>query len=154
MPPSFHGVPLAGVPCWLPKKLRPLPAHSITEVKLFEGSRWMSRYVSESGRRTPAPWTVSRHVAGSIVGVRVWSRTKKRSFGMRCPSLRTVSQRISALVPWTTNHSGGSGLTIGEAAWPHAIRGAMSGSEPAAASFSRSRLVTFSIITIEKIHNT
>ena len=43
MPPSFHGVPLAGVPCWVPKKLRPLPAHSITEVRLFEGSRSRSR---------------------------------------------------------------------------------------------------------------
>ena len=109
--------------------------------------------MSVSGRRTPAPWTWRRHVAGSMAGVRVWLRTKNRSLGIRWPSRRTVSQRISAFVPWTTNHSGGSGLTIGAAAWPHAIRGTTSGSEPAAASFSRSRLVTFSIITIGNVHN-
>ncbi len=142
MPPSFQGVPLAGVPCWLPKKLRPLPAHSTTDVRPREGSRSRSRRLSESGRRTPLPCTVRRQLAGSIAGVRVWLRTKNRSLGIRWPSSRTVSHRISAFVPRTTNHSGGSGFTIGDALCPHATRGATSGTEAAAASRSRSRLLT------------
>ena len=40
-------------------------------------------------------------------------RTKKRSFGIVYGNPCAASQRISALVPSTVNHSGGSGLTIG-----------------------------------------
>ena len=37
--PSPHWVPGAGVPCWVPKKLRPLPAHSIAVTMSRCGSR-------------------------------------------------------------------------------------------------------------------
>jgi hypothetical protein len=48
-----------------------------------------------------------------MIGVAVWLRTKKRSFAVfhGCPV--TESQRISAFVPMTVNHSGGKALTIG-----------------------------------------
>ena len=49
-----------------------------------------------------------------MIGVPVWSRTKKRSFGVVYPSPATASQRISALVPKLTNHSGGSFLAMGD----------------------------------------
>ena len=83
--PSFHCVPAAGVPCWLAKKLRPLPAHSMNAVIVRDGSRWRSRSenVVPSGRRRPLPNTLRRQVTGSMIGVAVWLRTKKRSFGIR-----------------------------------------------------------------------
>ena len=34
--PSFHWVPDARLPCWVPKKLRPLPAHSTNAVSLSQ----------------------------------------------------------------------------------------------------------------------
>ena len=49
-----------------------------------------------------------------MIGVPVWSRTKKRSFGVVKPRAATASQRISALLPKLTNHSGGSRFAIGE----------------------------------------
>ena len=78
-------MPDAGVPCWPAKKLRPLPAHSMAAVIVRDGSRRRSRSenVTPSGRRRPLPNTLRRHVAGSMIGVAVWLRTKKRSFGIR-----------------------------------------------------------------------
>ena len=35
-----------------------------------------------SGRRSPLPNTCNRYVRGSMIGVEVWLRTKKRSFGV------------------------------------------------------------------------
>ena len=83
--PSFHCVPDAGVPCWMPKKLRPLPAHSMAAVIVRDGSRWRSRSenVLPSGLRSSLPNTFRRQVAGSMIGVAVWLRTMKRSFGIR-----------------------------------------------------------------------
>ena len=83
--PSFHCVPAAGVPCWLAKKLRPLPAHSmnaVTSATAAGGGR-AARTSVPSGRRRPLPNTLRRQVAGSMIGVAVWLRTKKRSFGIR-----------------------------------------------------------------------
>ena len=83
-----------------------------------DGSRCRSRSenVTPSGRRRPLPNTLSRQVAGSMIGVAVWLRTKNRSFGIRCPSSPAASQRISAFVPNGMNHSAGRCLTIGPAA--------------------------------------
>ena len=81
--PSPHCVPAAGVPCWEPKKERPLPAHSMNDTISFCGQGLELR-VGERDRRSlqPVPKTRSDQVAGSMIGVPVWSRTKKRSFGV------------------------------------------------------------------------
>ena len=42
----------------------------------------------------------------------MWLRTKKRSVGTWYPWPRMASQRISALLSFWANQSGGSGLTI------------------------------------------
>ena len=49
-----------------------------------------------------------------MIGVEVWLRTKNRSLGTWKPMSPMASQRISALVSCSMNHSGGSGLTIPE----------------------------------------
>jgi hypothetical protein len=103
-----------------------------------EGSFCSSSSVNWTGRstvgalRSPAPNSFSRQEAGSISGVEVWLRTKKRSFGTRYGRPAKASQRISAFVPSGTNQSGGSGLTTGPAARTVAAR-ATRGSESCAA---------------------
>lgn len=85
MPPSVHAVPGAGVPCWVAKYERPLPAHSTATVAVTRSSR--SRSFNDNlipaprlgCPRRPVPNSSSRHVAGFTIGVRVWLRTKKRS---------------------------------------------------------------------------
>ena len=82
--PSFHGVPAAGVPCWLAKKLRPLPAHSMNAVTARDGSRCRSR--SENVDALRAAQAAAEHLQALRARVdgrrRVWLRTKKRSFGI------------------------------------------------------------------------
>ena len=81
-------MPAAGVPCWLAKKLRPLPAHSMNDVVVVAGSFFRSSRLNCTARssvgwlRSPDPNTFSRQLGPSTTGVPVWSRTKKRSFGV------------------------------------------------------------------------
>ena len=82
MAPRPQAVPAAGVPCWVSKKLRALPAHSIARVTVTWGSACRSASDSDSSWATPVPWTRSRHVAASIRGVVVWLRMKNRSIGV------------------------------------------------------------------------
>ncbi|WP_233223424.1 hypothetical protein [Amycolatopsis sp. CA-128772] len=92
--------------------------------------------------RRPEPNSRNRQVAASSTGVDVWSRTKNRSTGVRYPCPRMASQRVSALLPWTSNSSGGSGFTIGPAAAAAAgaaVPAAASASPPVAVSRSRPR---------------
>ena len=72
----------------------------------------------------PVPKTFSRQLEASMTGVRVWSRTKKRSFGIVRPRSPAASQRISAFVGKTSNHSGGRGFWIGELPTSRAARAA------------------------------
>ena len=144
--PSFQAEPAAGVPCWLPKRLRPLPAHSMKAGMVRAGSlrRSSSENDAPSGSRSPEPKTESRQVRASIAGVAVWLRTKNFSAGVTRPSPAMASQRISAFVPSGMNHSGGSGLTIGPAACARAGTARSAGpaaraSAPAAPSFTSSR---------------
>ena len=87
--PSFHVVPLAGVPCWEAKNERPLPVHSWVAVSRVTGSRRRSAYESDNasasarGVASPDPKTRSRQVSRSIVGVTVWLRTNSRAWSVR-----------------------------------------------------------------------
>ena len=80
---------MAGVPCWLAKKLRPLPVHSWTDSTVVRGSRRRSSHDSDSaadsgrGVASPSPKTRSRHVLLSMTGVEVWLRTNSRAWSVR-----------------------------------------------------------------------
>lgn len=83
--PSFQAEPVAGVPCWLAKKLRPLPAHSMNAARVSEGMPRRSRRLSEIpfGSLRPLPNRLSRQLVGSTSSVAVWLRTKNFSAGVR-----------------------------------------------------------------------
>ena len=77
------------MPCWVAKKLRPLPVHSCVVISVVRGSRFRSRSVTVigsvevRGERRPSPYTFKAYDAASIVGVTVWLRTKSRDGGVR-----------------------------------------------------------------------
>lgn len=77
-------MPAAGVPCWVLKKLRPLPVHSWVVTSLVCGSFFRSlslRTIGASAVRgcvRPSPKTLSSYVEALMVGVAVWLRTKSR----------------------------------------------------------------------------
>src|SRR5579862_1697396 len=78
----------------------------------------------------PVPKTLSCQVEAFTIGVPVWSRTKKRSFGITYPSPATESQRISAFEPKFVNHGAGRGFEIGDPLSARAGCGAASRARP------------------------
>ena len=116
--PASTEVPGAGVPCWLAKKLRPLPAHSMNMGRRVRGEP-AQLLVGEFGAVAPVARYRRRVAATSWHRSRAWQcghgRRSARSASCSRDS-ETASQRISAFVPKLTNHSGGSGFTIGESA--------------------------------------
>nr|WP_186449737.1 hypothetical protein [Nocardioides sp. J9] len=79
-------MPDAFLPCWVSKKLRPLPVYSCTEVTSTARKRRRrsaSPMLIPAGSARPSPWIRSRYDNGSICGVRVWLRTKSRDCGVR-----------------------------------------------------------------------
>jgi hypothetical protein len=86
----------------------------MNEVISFEGSPCSSSSVNVfPAPARPLPNTRKAYVAGSIVGVAVWFRTKNRSFGVVYHWLCIDAHFISAFEPKTVKRSAGSGLTIG-----------------------------------------
>ena len=95
--PVPHRPPETVRPVASSKKPRQLPAHSMYTISVRLGSAFRSSRLSWTCSRTPGPVTVSAYSSGSISGVGVWLRTKKRSFGVISPC--TSSSRVSRLVP-------------------------------------------------------
>ncbi len=94
-----------------------------------------------AARRSPSPWTSSVYVAASSSGVSVWLRTNSREAGVS-PGPCGTSQRISALVPWSTKCCGGSGLRIGADTAASGSRGARAVAGSMAAAYP-TRLIDF-----------
>ena len=84
-----HAVPETVWPCWVVKKLRPLPAHSMNAVSVVDGRRRNCFRLTVMGLSavgdpcSPAPNSFNRQASPSMVGVLVWLRTKNRSIGTR-----------------------------------------------------------------------
>jgi len=83
---------------------RPLPVHSRNELSEYgaKSRSWSRLRLTGSSAvgapSSPSPKISSRYDAGSILGVRVWLRTKKRLFAVANRCSCADSQRISAFV--------------------------------------------------------